>query len=388
MKVDLKISGGRIIDPAAGVDEIQDLYIKGNRIIAMPDNEVPEPAKTVNAAGCIVTPGLIDFHSHFFCDGSEWGISPDSSFLPVGVTTAVDMGSAGSANYECFAKLTNCMSRMRTFSFLNVSPGGLTSSQYEENIDPRVFNRERIESLFEKYQGKIIGLKVRQSQEIAGTLGLKPLEATLEIAEQLGCPVVVHTTKPAGKAEDIADMLRPGDIYAHLYNNLGSTILEADGKLKNSVVAARKRGVLFDSANGRVHFNAAVATRALAQGFSPDIISTDLVSATAYSDYVYGLPYIMMQFLGLEMSLHQVIEACTATPALILGQQGKLGTLQAGALADVAIFDLRQKETLINDYFGNPLQLKYWLVPQMTILDGKIVYRQIDFCKLNTSPNN
>jgi predicted amidohydrolase len=379
MKVDIKIKGGRVIDIAAGIDEVRDLYIQGNRVIAGPEVEAIKPATTIDAGGCLVVPGLIDFHAHYFADGTEWGTPADSSFLPVGVTTAVDAGSAGSATYECFAKMNTCMYRMRTFSFLNVSPGGLVSARYEENIDPCVFDAVRITQMFEKYQGQLIGLKVRQSKEIAGGLGLRPLEATLQLAERLGCPVVVHTTNPAGKAEDIADMLRPGDVYCHPYNHRGDTIMGGDGKVKPAIRAARQRGVLFDSANARVHFYFPLAATAISQNFLPDIISTDITSVSSYGEYVYGLPYVMMHFLALGMPLTKVIEACTATPARALGQEGRIGTLKPGAFADVAVFRLRQKDALIKDYFGNPLQIHEWLVPQMTILDGKIAYRQIDF---------
>ena len=380
MKIDIRIDGGRVIDPAAAVDRIADIFIKDNRIVDMPDNSQPEAKVTIDATGCIVLPGLIDFHAHYFAGGTEFGISPDSSFLPVGVTAAVDAGSAGTSNYDSFARYTACASRMRTFSFLNVSPTGLITASYNECIDPRYYDRGRIAELFERYQGQLIGLKVRQSKGVAKELGLQPLAATLDIAEQVGCPVVVHTTDPPDLAEDIVNMLRPGDIYCHVYNPGGDTILDQDGKVKQAFVAARQKGkVRFDTANGRIHFSSKIARAAIEQDFAPDVISTDLIHHTAYGEYVFGLPFVMMQYISLGMSLPAVIEACTATPAALLGMGGKIGTLRAGAFADVALFRIQEKEAVINDYFGDPMEINQWLLPQMTILDGKIAYRQIDF---------
>lgn len=379
MKVDMKIEGGRIIDPAAHIDKIGDVYIQGNQIVAAPEGEPVEAKTTVNAAGCIVVPGLIDFHTHYFSHGTEWGVHADLSFLPIGVTTAVDAGSAGSSNYEGFYRLSTYMNRMRTFSYLNISPGGLPTALYEENIDPHVIDKPRIADLLAKHRGHLMGLKVRQSKEIAGEHGLKPLAATLDLAEQLGCPVVVHTSNPAGTCEELAAMLRPGDVYCHVYNPRGNTILDNNGKVKDAILTARQRGVIFDSANARVHCAFPLVATALQQGFLPDIISTDLTTVTTYAELVYGLPFVMMHFLALGMPLTKVIESCTATPAKMLGQENRLGTLKAGALADIAIFNLHQKVFAIKDYYDNPLRLEYSLAPQMTILDGKVVYRHIEF---------
>jgi predicted amidohydrolase len=379
MKVDITITGGRVIDPAANVDKVCNVYIQGKQIVSLPDGDVAEAAITINADGCIVVPGLIDFHTHFFANGTEWGVNADTSFLPIGVTTAVEAGSAGSSNYDCFAKMNVCMNRMRTFSFLNVSPGGLPTALYAENINPSVFDKGRIADLMAQYRGQLIGLKIRQSKEIAGNLGLKPLESTLEIAETLGCPVVVHTSDPAGTCEELANMLRPGDIYCHVFSHRGNTIMDGNGKVKEAIRKARQRGVLFDSANARFHFYFPLVAAALDEGFPPDIISTDLTTVTTYAQFVYGLPFVMMQFMGLGMPLTRIIEACTVTPAEILGQQDRLGTLRPGARADVAIFLLHKRRMLINDYYGEPLQLDYSLAPQMTILDGKVVYRHIEF---------
>jgi predicted amidohydrolase len=122
-----------------------------------------------------------------------------------------------------------------------------------------------------------------------------------------------------------------------------------------------------------------VARKALAQGFFPDVISSDITARTVFGDFVFSLPYVMMKYLNLGMELERVVAACTSVPAKLLGLSGKIGTLAPGAFADVAVFRQVEKPVTIIDKFGDGITGQKWLIPQLTILDGKIAYRQIDF---------
>jgi predicted amidohydrolase len=379
MKVDIKIVGGTLIDPERGIYGPGEVLIRGDRIINATAGAVVEAAKTIRADGCLVFPGLIDFHAHLFAGGSEFGISTDSSYFPMGVTTAVDAGSCGAANYDVFVRTVVPTSRMRIFSYINVSPVGLPTMQYDENVNPKYYDEDTISCFYSRYRGQCLGLKLRMSKDIVGELGSKPLESTLQIAQHLGCPVVVHTTNPAIAPEMIASMLRPGDVYCHVHQGTGETIIGSNGMVKSVMYDAQKRGVIFDAANGRVNFASPVAQAALSQGFLPDVISTDLVRISVYGDYVFSLPYIMMKYLNMGMPLEQVVAACTSVPARLIGMKGKIGTLQPGAFADVAVFRLKNKPISMKDFWGNSITGEQWLVPELTILNGAIVYRQMEF---------
>ncbi len=379
IKGDLLIRGGSIVDPARSCYGTGDVLISGNKISDVPAGQVVEADKTIEAAGCLVLPGLIDYHAHLYYGGSEIGVPPDSALLPQGVTTAVDQGSTGAANFEHFARTVMSTSEIRIFASLNVSPAGLPTTRYPEMLDSRYFDFPHVRSLFEKYGGQLVSLKVRQSKEVVGELGMEPLKQAVRMASSLGCRVVVHTTNPPGTVEDMISLLRPGDVYAHVYQGKGNHILDDKGKVFPGVRRAGENGVIFDTADGKPHYAFSVARAAIADGFEPDIISSDVTFGTLFDLSVFGLPLIMSKYLNLGISLHNVVKACTVVPAYLLGMDGKIGTLAPGAYADVAIFKLADAQTKLQDVFGGTLTCSRMLVPQMTILGGRIAYRNAIF---------
>lgn len=61
----LRITGGRVIDPANNIDEVRDLYCVDGRIAALSGGEDMSATETIDASGLVVTPGLVDIHVHF-----------------------------------------------------------------------------------------------------------------------------------------------------------------------------------------------------------------------------------------------------------------------------------------------------------------------------------
>jgi predicted amidohydrolase len=379
VKVDLRIIGGTIIDPERGINGPGEVLIQKNQIVGKSDGEAVEALRTIDAGGCLVLPGLIDYHAHLSSGFTESSIDAGSGFLPMGITTGVDAGSCGSSNFDLFMRTTVATSKVRLFAFINICSAGLIATRYPEELNPKYYDEAAIGELLNRYRGKALGIKVRASKELVGELGIKPLEATLEIARRLNCPVVVHTTNPAASPEKIAGMLRPGDVYCHAHQGEGETIIGANGKVRPALFDAQKAGVVFDACNGRNNFSFKVAQAALADGFLPDVISSDVTTMTLFGNFVFSLPFVMMKYLNMGMKLEQVVAACTSVPACLIGMKDKLGTLAPGALADVAVFRLGKKRIEVKDVHGYSFTGESTLVPQMTVLDGRIVYRQIDF---------
>lgn len=377
MRYDILIRNGTILDPALGISKIGTVAIQNDKIAMLPDVSDAIANYEIDADGMFVLPGLIDFHAHVFSAGTDFGVEP-AALLSTGVTSVVDAGSSGTANYASF-RLFSKKQPVRIRAFLNVSPTGITTLRQHESVDPAIWDEKEIAAIFEKYGDQVLGLKIRQSQDIVCGLGLEPLRRAVALAEEIGCPVVVHTTDPPESASEMADILRPGDVYCHVYQGAGKTILE-DGAPSRGIAAARERGVLFDAANGMSHFNFDVAERALKNGFAPDIISSDVTKFTFLRTNAYALPYLMSKYLYLGMSFIDVVRAVTETPARLMGMAGKIGTLAPGAYADVTILKQKEARVRYRDAQGCVRESNEMLVPQMTIKGGRIMFRQMDFC--------
>lgn len=374
-KVDMVIRNGRVIDTYQKLNHIQDIAVDKGKIVSA---ENAEGIEEVDASGCIVTPGLIDFHAHLAYMTTELGILPDASYFPTGVTTAVDAGSTGVGNYLSFRAQTE-YSQMRIKAYLNICTAGLTSSTYHENIDPAVMNRSKMLEYIKKYSDQLLGFKVRQSREIAGELGLEPMKVLLNLAGEAGCGVVVHTTNPPAEPEEIVGLLRAGDVYAHVYQGKGITILR-DGKVRPQLYEEQKRGVCFDAANGGNHFGFQVARAAISEGFLPNIISTDITTKTLMKgNCVFSLPFVMSKYIALGMEIPNIIERVTQNPARQLGEERNLGSLSCGTEADIAIHRLIPRKMYYRDFSGEEVLGEQLFKTEMTLRHGKCVFRQIDF---------
>lgn len=374
--LDLLIKNGHVIDPANHVNGQADIAIYNGRIVPYEPGE--SARHIIDASGKYVFPGLIDSHAHMFQDGTEIGICPDVAYLPTGVTAAIDC-SAGAANYPLFHSSVIARSKVTIKSFLQVCSAGLVTTSYHECIDPAYFNPEKIDRIYHENQDNILGLKIRQSEELTGGLGIRPLKATIEIAEKVGCPVEVHCTNIPVPTDEILDILRPGDIFEHVYQGVKNTILNEQGTLRDCVPAARKRGILFDTAEGRKHGDFDVMRGAMKQGFVADFCSTDLVLGSMYRRPLFSLPNLMSRYICMGLSMEEVIRMTTERPAKLMKMKGEIGCLSEGARADVALFSWVPCPQTYRDWKGAAFQADRLLRPEMTIKGGQIMYCAPEF---------
>lgn len=374
--LDLLIINGHVIDPANEVDEVRSVAVYNGEIVPY-DGE--EPARhTIDATGKYVFPGLIDSHAHMFTEGTEVGTYPDLAYLPTGVTSAVD-ATAGVSNYRLFRSSIIARSKVTIKSFLQMCSAGLATTSYHENINPKYFNPEKIARIYQENKDNILGLKIRQSEELAEGLGIEPLKATVAIAEKIGCPVEVHCTNLPVPASEVLDVLRPGDIFEHVYQGVKNTILDETGKLYGCVLEARKRGILFDTAEGRKHGDFDVMLKAKEQGFIADFCSTDLVLASMYRRPTFSLPNLMSRYVAMGIPLTQVVRMTTQEPARLMKMEREIGCLTPGARADIAIFRYVSLCQTYRDWKGTAFKADRILKPEMTIKDGNLVYCAPDY---------
>ncbi len=377
MKADILIKNGRVIDTYFNTDDVHDIAVKDGYICDAAD--VTESKYIVDATDCIVTAGLIDFHAHIFFHGSDLAVCPDSYCLPTGVTTIVDAGSSGCANYHAFRSMTS-FSQIRQYAFLHVNPAGIPTIAYHEEHNPAYYKEDKMLELFRQYPDQLLGVKVRISQDIVKDLKLLPLISGLEIAEKAGLPLVCHVTDAPVPSNELVSYFRKGDIFTHIYHGVGYTLLGEDGHVMPEFFQARERGVIFDAANGKSHFSSRIARAAIRDGFLPDIISTDATVNNAWlPGSAFSLPYTMSRYLALGLNLNQVIQRVTTNPADLLHQKHELGSLAVGTCADIAIHRLINKETHFSDRFGDAFTGEQLLKTEMTIRRGNVLFRQIDF---------
>ena len=373
------IKNGMLYDPAVGKMRRGDLALIDGVIQSPMEGQVYR--SVIQAENCIVCPGLIDFHVHFFNGGIEGGVNPDVSSFCCGVTTAVDAGSAGAYNYPIFHRSVVSQSDVRLLADLLVSGEGQIAFQAPENMEPELFDEYQIQKLFQRYPRELVGLKARISNGVVPP-GRTPeiLQKMVEIAEKVKTRVIIHVTDPPMLIEEMASMLRPGDVICHIYQKRGSssTCIDADGCVRSGLLEARARGILFDACNGRGNFDLPTAIKAVKQGFAPDIISSDTNITSNFLQPLHSLPRILSKFVDFGMPLERVLDAATLTPATLVGHS-ELGTLKPGTPADICILKQKKKQVFYTDINGNSFLGTQVLVPQMTFKDGQCMFCQADF---------
>ena len=377
-QIDILIKNGTVIDPSRNINKKGNIGIVEGKLIEIGNEEV-KAEQVIDAEGYYVSPGWIDVHGHLYEGSEPNGLPVDIASLPMGVTAIIDAGSAGVANYPNLLKYLRD-NKTRGKMMLNVSACGIIMpSQFPEPLDPSVWNKALFKKAIEKGKGDIIALKVRVQKNVVGNLGLEPLKKAVEAADELGIPVVVHTTDPYGTMTDVANILRPGDVLCHMYHGTGETRLDENGKVHEGIIKAKERGVIFDAASGRGNFAFEVAKKAIAQGFLPDSISTDITLQNWNHALAGALPAVMTKYLALGLTVQQIIERVTVGPSVQFGTEG-LGTLASGTPADITIFDLAQKDITWKDKFGTEITTKEAFIPKCTIVNGEILYRSVDCC--------
>ncbi len=374
---DLLIRGGWVIDPENGLDGQADAAVSRGKIAAVGDLGGASAEQEIDARGCLVLPGLIDSHCHL-APLSAIGVPADAFCFPSGVTTAVDAGSAGSANYEL---LRPGMMYARTGQrvFLHVCPSGLAGFRAQvENIDPACFDAASLKRLKEKYPSEIVGLKIRVGRETNRDMGFAPLRRAREIAGEMRLPLMVHCTDPALSMAEILSCLEKGDIITHPYHGHGRTLMEAGGM--EALAAARERGVYLDVGDAGRHISFAVMREALRRGLTPDTISTDATERGFFNKRTaFSLPFCMSKWLNLGMPLSWAVACVTRNAARMLGLSGQAGALTPGMAADIAVFRLEEADMEFRDGVGECLRGRKILHPLLTVKGGAVVYRDILF---------
>lgn len=366
---DTVVVGGRLIDPAEGIDAPRDIGITGGRIARVTERIAEsEGRQVVRAQGMIVTPGLIDIHTHVYDGVSGVSIEPDVVGIARGVTTVVDAGSSGATTFPGFRTYVAASARTRVYALLNVSSPGMTISN--ELADLAYIDPDAIVATVEANRDVIVGLKVRMLAGIPGAGGdLEVMRLTRLAAEGAGVPIMVHIGGQVSPLPRILEMLRPGDVVTHALRRTRN-ILDDAGSVYPEVLEAVERGIHLDIGHGRGNLDFDVAERALGQGIRLAAISSDVHRGNALGP-VFGLPTTLTKFLHMGMSLAEVIRCATSTPAGIFDFGDELGTLREGAVADLSVFQIVEGDYELVDSGGKRRTASRRLVPYAAMRAGR-----------------
>lgn len=369
---ELVISGGRVLDPAAGVDQRADIGVRDGKIAAIGDLGDASSDKKVDAAGQLVTPGLIDLHAHVFW-GIGRGVDVDRDCLPRGVTTVADAGSSGSLNFPGFKRFVVEPAKTRVLSFIHLSYIGLIGgTPMGELINEDWADPQGALEVIQANPDIVKGVKIRLEERAVGDRGKEIMVQARELCEAAKVPLMVHICGATDPLAELLPYFATGDIVTHMMTGRGKAQLLDDNELLPQAIEARERGVVFDVAHGRSHFPFRVAERLIGEGFLPDAISTD-VTSLSLTGAVRDLPYIMSKHLALGMSIEDVVEASTAGPAKALGMATTLGSLAVGREADITVLELVDADESITDTEGQERTLREQLLPRATVRAGQLV---------------
>ncbi|MDA1315187.1 MAG: amidohydrolase/deacetylase family metallohydrolase [Acidobacteria bacterium] len=369
---DILLKGGRVIDPANQIDAVMDVAINGDKIARVAASIPGDQAKrTIDVAGYVVTPGLIDLHAHVF--GYPGALWPDDTQLTTGATTVVDCGGSGWRTFDTFKETVIDRTRTRVFSFINVVGKGMVGSDAENDVSD--MDPEKTAAKMAEYPDLTVGIKTAHFAR----KGYTALERAVEAGRLSDKPVIIDmriTTEYDRTTERIFEIMRPGDLRTHSFSDHQVELLDrATRKIHPYAREARKKGLLFDVGHGNGSFVFPVASDAMKDDFPPDTISTDLHNSSIFSTKS-DMPDVISKFLNFGMTLPDAIAKSTVRPAQVIRKFPELGTLGAGRVADVAVFKLRRGVFGFTDSKQRRLLGTQKLEAVLTLRAGKLVFDQ------------
>ncbi|TVR74277.1 MAG: amidohydrolase/deacetylase family metallohydrolase [Sphaerobacteraceae bacterium] len=368
---DVVITGGEVVDPGSGVNGKFDVGIKDGKVAAVePSIDSSEAAETIDASGQIVTPGLIDLHTHIYWGVTYWGIEPDPVAARSGVTTWLDVGSSGAYSFPGFREYIAKPARSRVYALLNLSSIGLIAPTWEFN-NPNYADVDLAQKIIEANRDLILGVKARIDANTTRGVGIVPLAKARELADRVGLPLMTHIGSGPPTLDEVIPHLRPGDILTHCFTGGDHRILGQDRVVNADIKKLHDAGLVLDIGHGTGSFNYDVAEGLMEQGIMPDVISTD-IHQMAIQGPMFDMPTTLSKFLNLGMSLSDVIERATIKPAQAIRLEGT-GTLAIGNQADIALFRLEDGDYTFYDAQMNPREGGKRLISTKTLIDGEVL---------------
>jgi dihydroorotase len=378
---DLILKGGTVLDPSQGLHGKMDVAITGDKISRVePSIDMAEATRIVDLEGKIVTPGLIDIHTHLYHPGHNPS-HPDTAGVRAGVTTVATAGDCIPSNFQEYCDFVLPRAQTRVYPFLRIhrdQPHQPTPKESE--MDP-----DGVVKIAQENPDLVKGVKVLVSQGTVQALGLKHVEASKRAAREAGLRLLMHVgdigpeglpATPPKTIDRALSMLDPGDTVTHVFSPLPGAVLDLDGKVLPQLREAKERGVFLDTSYGDFHFSWRVADALLDQGVTPDTISTDIELQGGGGIRDIGgrglLEYSAFFFL-MGFSLEEVVRMMTVNSARALNVSDVAGSLLPGREADISVLDLLEGRWQLTDADGENRTGTNAFVPVLTIKSGVVI---------------
>ncbi len=372
---DLILRGARVIDPSQDIDRVTDVRFTAGVVAAIGERLDAGPATEVrDVGGQIVTPGLIDLHTHVYWGGTAIGVDAVALARTSATATFVDAGTAGPGNFPGFRKhVIEPALPVRILPLLNLSFAGIFafsgSVMVGECEDLRLLDLRECVRVARENADLVVGIKVRVGRSASGGSGIAPMDMALEVAEATGLPLMAHLDHPPPSRLDVMARLRPGDILTHCFRPFPNAPSGPDGGVRPEVLAARERGVIFDIGHGAGSCGFATSRAMLAAGFKPDVISSD-VHILSIDGPAFDLLHTLGKFHALGMTLPEVVACATVNAARAI-RRPEIGTLKPGAVGEASVFELVSEPTPYRDVLGEVIHGDTRFAARGLVLDGR-----------------
>ena len=372
---DLILKGGHIIDPSQELNSLADIGLYNGRILKIQKGlNLSNAKKVIDVSKCILTPGLIDLHTHVYWGGTSLGIDAEEFCRKSAVTTAIDTGSTGPGNFAGFKRHIIEKSKVNILAFLHISHAGIYAFSprvmvgESENIS--LMDPKTAIEVIEENRDYIIGVKVRLGKNTSGKNGIKPLNFAKNVAMETRLPLMVHIDDAPPSYSEILNQMRPLDILTHCFRPPPNAAISSNKKILPAVLEARERGVLFDVGHGMGSFSFEVTRSMLNEKFFPDTISSD-IHAMCLDGPAHDLVTTMSKFLNLGMPIYEIIKSCTLNASSAINRP-EIGKLEIGSVANISILKIEQGNFKFFDVTNQKLTGKEKIIAKGVVLNGEL----------------
>ena len=372
---DLLIRGGTVIDPSQSIHALNDVAVEAGKIARVaPGIPVEEAARVIDVPGKLVTPGLIDLHTHVYDGVNGNGVRADLGGVNAGVTTMIDAGSAGCDTFGGFPKHIIPNNETEIICFLHICRTGLATTP--DIFSPSSIDLDNTIRVVSENRDVITGIKARMVSPALEIMGMEMPRLAKRAAKEAGVKLMVHIGDTEKRYDpnvvrELLPILEEGDIVTHLFTANPGGVLDEKGELVPEAKEAKDRGVWLDTAHGRSNFSFDVGQRVLDQDLVPHCISTDLTLPGRIRT-VHSMTEMMTRFLAMEFTMDQVVAMSTINPANAIGEGGRLGTLEVGRQADISVLGIEEGDWVVHDVVGGSKKTDKAVVPVLTVKKGQV----------------